>query len=927
MMKHRSRSVLAWMTSALVSAALVLIATSPSAHAQSAPSSSSLRPVTEEDAQKWQRIASSLLAPDGSWFAYELSAARPGAPGPVEIVVRNLRGEGEQRFSAGPFERGAGKLRMSKSGRWVAFLAADATNNAAPRLVVVQPGGGLRREIPGVREFHFVGDTTETILFRRDSAVAVGNEPRKSDLVLFEPERNSEQILGQAPAVSVSPTGNHAAWADGSGLHVLRIDARHAMTLEREGGAAYDGWSWSENGDGLAVIQRRDRGAAQLVVYTSIRSGAPRKRVVDPASTTGFPAGYLIAPSFRWRSDERGLYFGVVPAQETRTTTTGRIPITIWHTADAQLPMEKRATERRKRSDWCFLPERGDRVVRISDDALANVEPHQRGRYSLGYDLRSYGWLNESVTGSGTSQARDYYLVDNYTGARSLLIKNLKVVTVWGLSALPQLSPDGKVFLYQDGEGDYIARDVPDGRGRNLTAGLPTRFYYPENDPRITRRQVRNRGAAIPALQGWTRDGAYVLMSDYFDVWALGLNGAKAINLTRLGTGKDKTFARVDLENPDALLLGTGPQYVDLERPLYFHVTDLKSAETGLARADVRAGKVDVLNMEYADIQYRKAAASEVILYSRMTSVESRNYFLATADWKQGARLTDVNPQQDQFVWSPGTLYLRYRTSRGDERAAVLYLPAGYVKGQKYPAVMQVYLVGSVGVHVYRRPFDVYNSAERYVRAGYAVLVPDIIPRINEPGEAALESALGAIDEATRLGIVDPERIGLMGHSYGAFETYYMVSKTDRFKAAAPSAGMTNLWSDCGLTYIGQGPKSANCETSQPFLSGPWWDVFDAYINNSPLRFVTEIKTPLLMIHGDRDDTVAFSQSVEMFNALRRLEKPAVLLQYIGEGHSLAEPAALDAESRTEEFFDHFLRGKPAPAWWSDGVARYAEPP
>jgi dipeptidyl aminopeptidase/acylaminoacyl peptidase len=107
-------------------------------------------------------------------------------------------------------------------------------------------------------------------------------------------------------------------------------------------------------------------------------------------------------------------------------------------------------------------------------------------------------------------------------------------------------------------------------------------------------------------------------------------------------------------------------------------------------------------------------------------------------------------------------------------------------------------------------------------------------------------------------------------------------------------------------------------------LKGPWWDYWDAFMKNAPLMSVRNVKTPLLMVHGDRDPAAPFSQAVEFFNTLQRAGKKAmVLLQYAGEEHSFSPAAERDSGAHMEEFFDHFLKGAPAPTWWSDGVSYY----
>jgi len=112
-------------------------------------------------------------------------------------------------------------------------------------------------------------------------------------------------------------------------------------------------------------------------------------------------------------------------------------------------------------------------------------------------------------------------------------------------------------------------------------------------------------------------------------------------------------------------------------------------------------------------------------------------------------------------------------------------------------------------------------------------------------------------------------------------------------------------------------------ESSQGRFKGGYWDNWDAYHRNSPVFFAKNVKTPLMILHNDKDGAVDFTQGVEYFNTLRRLQKPVIMLEYIGENHGLRKPAnQRDYTVRMMEFFDHYLKGAPAPDWMTKGVPR-----
>ncbi len=170
--------------------------------------------------------------------------------------------------------------------------------------------------------------------------------------------------------------------------------------------------------------------------------------------------------------------------------------------------------------------------------------------------------------------------------------------------------------------------------------------------------------------------------------------------------------------------------------------------------------------------------------------------------------------------------------------------------------------------------------------------------------------------------MVDADKVGLQGHSWGGYETAYLVTQTNMFKTAMAGAPLTDLVSMYSSVYWNTGSANQSIfEGSQPRLTSGYMDNPEPYIRNSPVYQAQNVKTPLLILHNDKDGAVDFTQGIEYYNTLRRLHKPVVMLEYKGENHHLAKPEnAKDLLVRMREYFDYYLMGKPAPAWLKDGV-------
>jgi dipeptidyl aminopeptidase/acylaminoacyl peptidase len=316
-----------------------------------------------------------------------------------------------------------------------------------------------------------------------------------------------------------------------------------------------------------------------------------------------------------------------------------------------------------------------------------------------------------------------------------------------------------------------------------------------------------------------------------------------------------------------------------------------------------------------------KARNAEVFAFTRQTAVDYPDYYLTDGSFKDPKKVTDANPQQKDYLWTAGTKLIEYKGVDGKRLQGVIHLPANYEPGKKYPTIVYIYEKLSQGMHQYQPP-SLNGIGSYWTSNAYAVLNPDIAYRLNDPGVSAKECILPALDAAIATGVVDGDKMALHGHSWGGYQTAFMVTQTNRFKCAIAGAALTDLVSMYSLVYNNVGMANQPIfESSQGRFTGGYWDLQDAYLRNSPVYFAKNVQTPLLLLHNDKDGAVDFTQGVEYYNTLRRLQKPVVMLQYRGENHGLARPEnRKDYAIRMKEFFDHHLMGKPAPDWWKEGV-------
>jgi dipeptidyl aminopeptidase/acylaminoacyl peptidase len=180
-----------------------------------------------------------------------------------------------------------------------------------------------------------------------------------------------------------------------------------------------------------------------------------------------------------------------------------------------------------------------------------------------------------------------------------------------------------------------------------------------------------------------------------------------------------------------------------------------------------------------------------------------------------------------------------------------------------------------------------------------------------------------AINKLVALGIADPERIGVIGHSFGGFAVYGLVTQTNCFKAAVAEAGFSDLVSfylslDGEYRYLPTAEEGIYAmdflENPQGFWNPPWKDL-GRYLRDSPITYVDRVQTPVMIVQGDMD-FVPIGQGEEFFRALQRQNKRVEFVRYWGEGHVIRSPENIrDKNQRILAWFDEFLKpasSKPA---------------
>jgi dienelactone hydrolase len=949
-----------------------LAALSLTASGAVAQSATTPKQLTSEDLAAWKTIRSTTLTPDGKLFAYVIAPNE----GDGEVVVRPTGEGAERRFPIGepptptfggpPGSGGAAPatLTLSEDGRWLAFLAypkaADAKKlkkekkPVQSRAIVVNLATGESREFEKVRRFSFGGPKPRWIALQTYAPEAGGpaagaapgggaggapgtpapGRPEGSDLLLYE--------LGTANVINVGNVGDHAfdesgEWLAttidardrlGNGIHLRNMRTDVSRVLESQN-ALYRRLQWADSGLAVSLLRGTIDSTGKDTTYAALGLSAlgtatPRTTVVG-ADAAGFPAGHRISPDRAptWARDHSALYFGIAlkapgpskdrpdvkPAAGTPGAMQQRPPTTqddedlptlvIWHGKEPRLQSMQQVQESQDKTFSYLASYRvaEGKLLRLATDSLRQVTVAPGDRWAIGTDTRAYE-LRGNLDGA---MKRDVWVIDLVTGDKKLALSAQQY--------LSQPSAQGSRLLYY-ADGDYHVYDMTTSAKRNLTRGLPVSFVNVESDLNVDR-------PPIPPI-GWARGGGSVLLSDGWDVWNVPVEGGSAVNLTGNGRAERIRYRQRVVSDPKE-------RGIDLTKPQYFHSYAEWTKQSGFARVMPGRRGAERLLWDEAMFMVTKARDAEAFVYTRQTFTTYPDYWSAVGSFTAPRRLTDANPQQKDFAWSPGARLVDYVSDKGDTLQAALFLPAGYQQGKRYPTVVYIYEKLSQGLHRYSPPSETSQlNASVYTSRGYAVLMPDIVYRVNDPGMSAVWCVVPAVKAAIATGVVDSALVGLHGHSWGGYQTAFLITQTPIFRAAIAGAALTDMVSMYSSVYWNTG--SANqpiFESSQGRFKGNFLDNTDAYVRNSPAFHANQVTTPLILLHNEKDGAVDFNQGITYFNTLRELGKDVVLLQYVGENHGLVQPKnQKDYTLRMREFFDHHLLGAEAPEWLQEGVPR-----
>jgi len=867
------------------------------------------KPLTLEDYAQWNRISNEAISPNGNWMTYAYSPN----DGDTTLHIRKIDGDTLRTSINGK------QVAFSDNSKWLAFLV-DPSKEEAEKLKkskkpvlsdlqILNLESNVISDVPSTMAFSF-SKTSKFIAIHKNQNDKKA-EHKGSDLLLKNLENDKTLNIGNVSSYAFNKEGTLFSYlvdADGdNGNGIYIIDLNNLRTWPLHTGAfTYTQMTWNKEGNQIATlfgptedgnIERKNT----IYWASNLVPGMTALGMEATYSTEGyanFPQNMVISEysGLTWNEANTQLFHGVKAQQtELKKEDSLKANVDVWHWKDERVQsLQMVQAKRDLKSTFTAVLNLGNKkFIQLENEDMPSVNISEKNEWAVGRVDTLYRKNINLPSGYA-----DLYSINTRTGAKKLIAD--RVYRNMGIS------PNGKWALFSR-DAVVLGYNFEKGSLSNLTDRTGISFENEDNDKPVEKPTY--------GIAGWSKDGMTLILNHKYDLWTIALNSDKAANLTQ-GIGNDDRirFRLVQLDRE--------AKTFDLTKPLLLSAYGDKTKKSGYYEVEV-GNKPKVLRYEDKMINGAiKAKDANKIMYTEQTFVDFPDFWVSDLSFKKTTKITNANPQQSDYKWGKRVL-VDYTDARGHELQATLALPADYDASKTYPMIVYFYERMSQRHHQYSLPtYDDRPHMSTYASNGYLVLMPDIIFDVGLPGSSALDDVTSAVKEVIKLGYADPARIGLQGHSWGGYESSFIVTQTDMFATVVTGAPLTNLISMYNVAYKRSGNLNGPIlEWSQGRMGVSPWENMELYRSQSPLHHAQKIKTPFLILHGTSDGAVDWNQGLEFYSAARRLGKEVILLSYPGEPHHLGKEAnQKDFQIRMKQYFDHYLKDAEAPLWMKDGI-------
>lgn len=888
----------------------------------------------------WNNIQSVKISKDGQYTSYQLNPQK----GDGELFIYDNEKQDQIRV----FDRAA-EEKYSASCNFIAFKVKpqedtirklkidkeDNENYPKDSLFVYSFLNDSLWKFDRVKSYQIASEDNDLICFlhekeieeeiSKDSSTNEDSDSLKTNkkeldgtkLVLFKPHERIQVEYENVSDYNLSENGEYLIYKSeiSDSIDSVYVYLVNTMTLEKycviQAQAYAKGFSMDKSGAFTAFYYSEDTiddKNWQIKLFDS-----EKKEISEILSSDilDLPTDWKISENHKltFTEDHTKLYFGTsfnIPKTENDSIPDDEIAeLDIWSWNDGRImPQQlKQLDDDKKKTFVAVYNLKESKAIQIADSIMDEVRIKTKNQHDLVLGYTQIPYLHKIQWSMDTF--RDYFIVNTLTGQKKQIAE--------GFNGSVSLAPGGKyAAIFDKMDSTWYAYDVKNTISYPMTAELEVNFY--------------NEDMELPMLPshwgmaGWLHNDRAVIVYDKYDMWLITCGKSGTIKNLTNGFGRQNDivlrYVRTDSD----------VEYIDENENILVKGFNKKTKEESLYFLDIESGELEPLITVSKKIDgITKADDTERYLYSLSdyNNYPDRYLVLDNNDWSNSQKISDANPQQKDYLWGSVEMY-QWTDFNGETVDGLLYKPEGFNPNKKYPMIVYFYEKYSDHIHAHYTPHPSRSviSFPLFVSKGYVIFIPDIHYNTGQPGKDAYNSIVSGTYSLIEEGFIDKDKIGLQGQSWGGYQVAYLVTQTDLYACAMAGAPVSNMTSAYGGVRMESGQsRMMQYEQGQSRIGGTLWNELPAYIENSPVFFADQINTPLLIMHNDGDGAVPFSQGVELFLAMKRLGKPAWLLNYNGEEHNLKQRAnCVDISNRETDFFDYYLMDKGNPEWLIDGV-------
>ncbi|WP_267740583.1 alpha/beta hydrolase family protein [Myroides injenensis] len=751
-----------------------------------------------------------------------------------------------------------------------------------------------------VTDYYFDDNGQYLVLVTKDP-----NAKKKEDI-----KKESEEDQENKGEITLEQEDKREEVKGPFGVFVVNLKNKSKHLLY-EGKGKYTQFSFDESGKQLVFIGNEDEEKTLVKTYTLYYSDLTNPvKTLATDSTKGVPNKWVVSENYKPQFSKNGkrLYLGLAPmavAKDTTLIAEDHAVVDIWHFKEDYIqPQQLVNLDKDLKKSYLatidLINNKG--IVPLADETINSTQLVDKGNANIILASSDYGRRVERQW--DISGVNSYYIVDVNTGKRTEVIGNLP--------GSARISPKGNAVVYFNSEeGNWYVYDVKSKTTKHLNKGLDVSFADEEFD--------MPDNASAYGIQGWTDNDESVLIRDKYDIWEFFLNSNKSARMITEGYGR-KNNVSFDLLNLDP-----EKQSFNRNEKLILYAFNDKNKDAGYFTVTIKSNNdLKLVTMQpYSGFNSLFKAKDAVIYgYLKGSYQESYNLYL-TKNLIDATKITNTNPQQSQYNWGSSEL-VEWTTPNGYKSTGVLFKPENFDPHKKYPMIVYFYEKVSDNLHRYEAPAPTPSrlNIPFYVSNEYLVFTPDISYIDGHPGKSAEEYINSGVEYLKKNAWVNGDKIAIQGQSWGGYQVAHLITVTDMYAAAwsgAPVVNMTSAYG--GIRWQSGMSRQFQYEKTQSRIGKTLWEGYDLYIENSPLFNMPKVTTPVVIMHNDNDGAVPWYQGIEMFMALRRLGKPAWLLNYNGDEHNLMKRQnRKDIQRRQQQFFDYYLKDGKAPVWMVKGV-------